>query len=152
MVVDGLVGIVEDGRLRGEVQVGSEFHNADVPPGSRQPDIRRTRVFGRVDLSHGKQTWIHLAYPVASGAALPSSATTLTLLAPDGERLVREMSLAPHGSRLASIEELFPTASAFLGEAGVGALRVRDKTARLYGYAAVESTGCSLAIDHLTGG
>ena len=48
--IDILVGIVDDGDLVGEVQVGGEFFNRAIPDGVAMPDIRRTRTFGRVDV------------------------------------------------------------------------------------------------------
>jgi hypothetical protein len=91
---------------------------------------------------------------VADDGHHAASATLLTLLDASGEhRLTREITLAPHGSLLAPVDELFPDAASLIGPSGIGALRVRDTTARLHGYAALQMDGAhTLAIDHLTGG
>jgi len=153
-VFDGLVAIRAAGTLVGEVQVGSEFYNAAMPPECRQPDIRRTRIFGRVVVGADRRTWIHLAHPVADDGEHAASATLLTLLDGSGEhRSTREVALPPHGSLLSTVEDLFPEAAELLGPSGTGVLRVRDTTARLYGFAALEVDGArTIAIDHLTGG
>ncbi len=154
LVFDGLVALLRDGALSGEVQVGSDFYNAAVPETSRMPDIRRTRIFGRVATGSGRRTWIHLAYPVGQDAKLEPSATLLTLLDLDGRQVgTKEIALAPHGSVSASLDDLFPDAEAELAPSGVGVLRVRDTTARVFGFAAREVDGAqTVAIDHLTGG
>lgn len=153
-VLDLLVGLTEDDRLLGEVQVGSDFFNADVPPGLRVPDVRRTRTFGRVLVGAGRRSWIFLANPAGrdpyDGVAHPS----VTLLDRSGvEQAVVDLELPPHGSVLLDVADAFPDATKMLGTTGSGIVRVRDTTARVYGFSFVETAGSTtIPIDHLVGG
>ena len=155
---DILVGVRVDGHLVAEAQVGAEFYNATVPPGVRWIDIRRTRVFGRVDQTAGRRTWIFLGYPVGGGSSTGTAGTgtepRLTLISADGRhRRETTVRLARHGCRLATIDELFPDADDVLGPQRIGQIRVRDTAARLYGYSWVEHpTAETFPLDHLIGG
>jgi hypothetical protein len=151
---DVLVGFVDDGVLRAEAQVGSEFSNGPVPPGVRWPDVRRTRIFGRVDERDGRETSVFLAYPVAGTDPVTPTHPRLTLVSADGTRTsARVVELAPHGALCATVGELFPDAAAVLGAAGTGQVRVRDTEARLYGYSWVtHPTARTFPFDHLIGG
>ncbi len=84
--LDLLVGIETDGNLDAEVQVGGSYFNAPVPPGVRWRDVRRTRVFGRVDQSDGRRTRLFLAYPAGQPAWGPPTSPLLTLISADGTR------------------------------------------------------------------
>jgi hypothetical protein len=155
-VLDLVVGLHDDGEVAGEVQVGGEFFNADVPPGVSGPDIRRTRVFTRVRHGGPATTSIYLAYPGPVDADPGIVARPLlTLLDLTGrERATAEVEVPIHGCVFADLGELFgPAAAEVLGNDCAGALRVRDTTARLYGYHLVEVPGArSVTIDHLVGG
>jgi len=151
---DVLVGMWVDGQLRAEAQVGSDFYNAPVPDGVRWPDIRRTRIFGRVDETAGRETWISLAYPIATGGTGDRTHPLLTLLSADGSRRAeRLIELHPHGGLIAPLRELMPEVQDVLGPDGFGQLRVRDTEARLYGYSWVKHPSAStFPLDHLIGG
>src|SRR5207237_7836260 len=125
-----------------------------VPPGLRWPDIRRTRIFGRIRRGPGVRTTVVVTHPTAADAASEIARPTLTLLAPDGQRRsVTELELPPHGSRHADLDDLFPDAADIVGADGHGTLRVRDTGARLYGYYFVETDGArTVPICHLLGG
>ncbi|MGZ6928194.1 MAG: hypothetical protein ACXVJF_15915 [Acidimicrobiia bacterium] len=151
---DILVGVRVDGVLRAEAQVGSEFSNAPVPDGVRWPDIRRTRIFGRVDATDGRRTVLFLAFPVAGAAPVAPTRPLLTLVSADGtRRSTTEVELAPHGGLLAPVDELFADAAEILGPEGRGQVRVRDTSSRLYGYTWVEHPhAATFPLDHLIGG
>lgn len=151
---DLLVGVHVDGTLVAEAQVGAEFYNAAVPDGVRWMDIRRTRIFGRVDQREGRCTWIFLGFPVGQADAPGPTEPLLTLVSADGlRRSSTTITLPAHGCRQFAIDELFAEADAVLGPDGIGQLRVRDTEARLYGYSWVEHpTATTFPLDHLIGG
>lgn len=151
---DLLVGVQDHGELIGEVQVGSDFFNASVPPGVSWPDIRRTRIFSRVRTGPATTSTLYLAHPVASPLHDDVAQPTITLLSQNGsERSQITVELAPHGCLLADVDTMFPNAEALGGNDGICTLRVRDTQARLYGYHLTRSPGsASLVIDHLVGG
>jgi hypothetical protein len=151
---DLLVGIYEGADLLGEVQVGSDYFNAPVPPGLTWPGGRSTRTFSRVRLADGVTTRIFIGYPASASDDLEPARPRLTLINAAGtDRLTTELELPVHGCVSATIDELFPDAAALLSPEGHGLLRVRDTGARLYGYHAVETEGArSFPIDHLVGG
>jgi hypothetical protein len=153
-IVDVLVGLVDDGRLVGEVQVGSDFYNADVPPGTGLPDVRRTRVFGRVYLAEGAVPRVYLANPGSSSDYQLTAHATLSLIRSSGtESLQREVALSPHGCFLGSVTDLFPEADSLLADTAFGTVRVRSTDARLYGFYWVErERGVRIPIDHFVGG
>ena len=155
-ILDLVVGLRDDGAPAGEVQVGGEFFNADIPPGVTMPDIRRTRVFTRVRSDEQARTWLFLAYPAPIDAEPTAVARPLlTLLDSSGRRrATTEVEIPVHGCLLAELTELFGAEVAeVLGPEHAGALRVRDTGARLYGYHLVEVDGArSVVIDHLVGG
>jgi hypothetical protein len=151
---DILVGLLRGGELVGEVQVGSDFYNASVPAGVRWPDIRRTRVFGRVRLGRGLRTRIFLCHPVTGTDQSAPASPQLTLVSSDGTlKRTHQLELPAHGCLLADVTDLFPDAVELLGECGSGALRVRDTGARLYGFYYVESDQArTVPVCHLIGG
>ena len=153
---DILVGLLRGNELVGEVQVGSDFYNAPVPAGVRWPDIRRTRVFGRVRLGGGLRTRVFLSHPMpgTDRASVAPALPQLTLVSSDGTRkLTHQVELPAHGCLLADVTDLFPEAPQFLGESGSGTLRVRDTGARLYGFYYVESDRArTVPVCHLIGG
>jgi hypothetical protein len=151
---DMLVGLLRDNELVGEVQVGSDFYNGPVPAGVRWPDIRRTRVFGRVRIDRGRRTRVFLSHPVAGTDHGAPARPQLTLVSSDGTRkLTHEVELPAHGCLLAEVTDLFPEAPEFLGGSGSGTLRVRDTGARLYGFYYVESDRArTVPVCHLIGG
>ena len=151
---DVLVGMRIDGELRAETQVGAEFYNAPVPEGVRWMDIRRTRIFGRVDQSDGRRTWIYLAHPVGQVDAGASTAPLVTLISADGERQrMATVDLPAHGCVAFAVDELFPDWADALRPEGTGQLRVRDTEARLFGYSWVDHpTAATFPLDHLIGG
>ena len=151
---DMLVGVRIRGELRAEAQVGAEFYNAPVPPGVRWMDIRRTRIFGRVDQTVGHRTSIFLAHPVGQSDVGSTTSPLLTLISADGTRRAETtVPLAPHGCVQFAVDELFADADDVLGPDGFGQLRVRDTGARLYGYSWVDHpTAATFPLDHLIGG
>jgi hypothetical protein len=153
---DILVGLLRRDELVGEVQVGSDFYNAPVPAGLRWPDIRRTRVFGRVRIDGGRRTRLFLCHPVAGTDHAPAAPALpqLTLVSSDGTRkLTHQVELPARGCLLADVTDVFPEAPQFLGESGSGTLRVRDTGARLYGFYYVESDRArTVPVCHLIGG
>ena len=151
---DVLVGVRVDGDLRAEAQVGADFYNAPVPDGVRWMDIRRTRVFGRVDQSDGRRTWIYLAHPVGQVDSGPTTSPVLTLISADGtRRSAATIELPAHGCACFAIDELLADWRDVLGAEGFGQLRVRDTEARLYGYSWVDHpTATTFPLDHLIGG
>ena len=152
--IDILVGVVDDGELAGEVQVGGEFFNAPVPDGVQSPDIRRTRTFGRVEVRDPSTTTLFLANPAGRDPYDVTACPVLTLLDLAGNKVATaDVELPPRGCILADVRELFPAATQLLGSSGAGVLRVRDTSARLYGYYFVETEGSrTMAICHLIGG
>ncbi len=153
-LVDILVGIVDDGDLAGEVQVGGEFFNAAIPDGVKMPDIRRTRTFGRVDVGPGSTTWLYLANPAGCDGYDVVANPLLTLVDMAGAKVATcEVVVPPRGCLLANVQDLFPEATQLLGAAGTGVVRVRDTSARLYGYYFVETAGSrTIPVCHLIGG
>lgn len=151
---DVLAGIHDGGELAAEVQIGADFYNAEVPEGVAWMDIRRTRIFGRVATDGGARTMVFLAHPVGTTGWTTVARPLLTLLSADGtRRTTTEVDLPPHGCLLADVTELFPDAAAVLGPDGTGTLRVRDTTARLYGFYWVERPGAhTMPLCHLIGG
>ena len=151
---DVLVGLLKGDELVGEVQVGSDFYNSPVPAGVRWPDIRRTRVFGRVRVDGGHRTYVFLSHPVAGQDHGAPACPRLTLVSSDGTRkLTHQVELPVHGCLLAEVTDLFPEAPQFLGATGSGTLRVRDTDARLYGFYFVESDHArTVPVCHLIGG
>ena len=153
-LVDILVGIVDDGDLAGEVQVGGEFFNAAIPDGVKMPDIRRTRTFGRVDVGEGSTTWLYLANPAGCDGYDVVANPLLTLVDMAGAKVATcSVVVPPRGCLLANVQDLFPEATELLGAAGTGVVRVRDTSARLYGYYFVETEGSrTIPVCHLIGG
>ncbi len=153
-MIDILVGIVDDGQLAGEVQVGGEFFNAAIPDGVHMPDIRRTRTFGRVDVGSRSTTWLYLANPAGREGYDVTANPLLTLVDMAGNKVATcQVEVPPHGCVLADVRDLFPEAERLLGDAGTGVLRVRDTAARLYGYYFVETEGArTIPVCHLIGG
>jgi hypothetical protein len=153
---DILVGQYRGERLVAEVQVGAEFINGEIPPGVRQPDIRRTRTFGRVKVGGGVRTRIHIGHPVsATGDYAAEARPTLTLIDMSGTRRVARETAAipPHGGIVIDVQDFFPEAGEILGGTGAGTLRVRDTSARLYGYYLAETHGRqTFPLCHLIGG
>lgn len=151
---DMLVGVRIGGELHAEAQVGADFYNAPVPPGVRWMDIRRTRIFGRVDRTAGRRTWIFLAHPVGQTEVGSATSPLLTLISADGTRKAQAtVALAPHGCVLFAVDDLFADAADVLGPDGFGQLRVRDTEARLYGYSWVDHpSAATFPLDHLIGG
>ncbi|MEP6624943.1 MAG: hypothetical protein ABJC79_10900 [Acidimicrobiia bacterium] len=151
---DVLAGFVDDGELAAEVQIGADFYNADVPDGVQWMDLRRTRIFGRVRSDDMARTKLFLAQPVGTTGWTTTARPLLTLISADGtRRSTTEVELAPHGCLLADVTELFDDAHEILGPSGCGAVRVRDTTARLYGFYWVERPGArTLPLCHLIGG
>ena len=151
---DLLVGLLKRDELVGEVQVGSDFYNAPVPAGARWPDIRRTRVFGRVRVGRALRTYVFLSHPLAGRGHGAPAKPQLTLVSSDGTRkLTHRVELPTHGCLLAEVTKLFPEAPHFLGESGAGTLRVRDTDARLYGFYFVDSDYArTVPVCHLIGG
>lgn len=153
-IFDVLVGIVDDGLLCGEVQVGGEFFNGPIPPGVRAFDIRRTRTFGRVSVGAGIRNRIFLAHPVADNGHYDTVAKpSLSLLDSSGAvRAKRDIEIQARGCCAWDVEELFEGVGDLLAD-GKGVVRVRDTTARLYGYYMAERTGArTFPICHLIGG
>jgi hypothetical protein len=152
-ILDVVVGIEHRGLLIGEVLAGGAFFNAPVPPRFPSPDVRRTRVFGLVRLGAGERTHVFLANPAGRDDYEVRSETVLTLVDETGCTVATaEVQLAPHGGRWFDLDLVFPTGRAALEPTGVGALRVRDTTARVYGYFVIENGGQTVMIDHLVGG
>ena len=151
-IVDVIVGFEHDGVLAGDVQVGSDFFNADAP-GVPGPLVRRTRVTAPVRVGEGVNSWLFLAHPVAGGDAAPAP-VRLTLLDTDGERVAVHLTELPaHGGLCRPLDDLFPDAVGLLGPTGRGTVHVRSTEARLYGYAWTETAGePTFPIDHLIGG
>jgi hypothetical protein len=149
-----LAGLVDDGRLVGEVLFGATFLNGDVPPGTGLPDVRRTRVFARVNIRGGTQTAVFLANPSAAAGYDTVAHATLTLLDTDGgKRTTRQVELRPHGCALFDVGTLFPEGAQALAPTGTGTLRVRSTDARLIGAHFVNRPGSTtVAVDHLVGG
>ena len=149
-----LVAIVDDDRMLAEVQVGGGFFNSDAPADAAFPAIPRTRVFSRVRIDEPATTWVYLAHPRSGADAGAPAAPRLTLLDADGQRsVIRDLEIAPHGCVFSDVRDLFPEWSTVLGPSGRGTLRVRDVTARLYGYSITGDAGApTVAIDHLIGG
>ncbi len=153
-LLDVVVGLRDRGRVVGEAQVGGEFFNAEVPPGVRLPDIRRTRVFTRVRTGGGARTHLFLAHPGPLDDHDQVAHPVLTLLDASGRRRTQaEIDIPVHGCRYAEVTELFPDWHEVLGDDGCGAVRVRDTGARLYGFHLVDQDGThNVTIDHLVGG
>jgi hypothetical protein len=151
--LDVLVGFVDHGALAGEVQVGSEFFNVDLPAGVPSAGVRRTRVTGRVATGPDVRSWLFLAYPVTSGGG-PNVRALLTLLDASGqERATHELTLPAHGGWCGSLDQLWPDLAVHLGATSVGTVRVRSTEARLYGYSWIERAGArTFPICHLIGG
>lgn len=149
-ILDVVLGYWRGGDLEGEVQVGSDFFNAAVPPGVGVPDVRRTRVFARVRGGGGERSTVFVGHPVSPGGdACAPTRPILRLLGLDGTLLAEApVEVAPGGFVSGTVEELFgvdPRAHAVV--------RVRDTGARLYGYHMVEMPGArSVVVDHLVGG
>jgi hypothetical protein len=151
---DVLVAIVDDGRVLGEVQVGGGFFNAAAPADAAFPAVPRTRVFSRVRIDEPATTWLYLAHPRSGAGVGEPASPKLTLLDCEGKRsATRELRIAPHGCVFADVRDLFPEWPAILGPTGRGTVRVRDVTARLYGYSITGTAGSpTVAVDHLIGG
>ena len=59
----------------------------------------------------------------------------------------------PRAACWPNVRDLFPEATQLLGAAGTGVVRVRDTSARLYGYYFVETEGSrTIPVCHLIGG
>ena len=109
-ILDLVVGLRDDGVPVGEVQVGGEFFNAEVPPGVAVPDIRRTRVFTRVRTDDARP---------APGSTSPTPrrstrtrppwpARCSPCSTPAGQRrATTELEIPVHGCVLAELSELF---------------------------------------------
>lgn len=152
-IIDVIVGFENDGVLAGDVQVGSDFFNADPATGVPGPLVRRTRVTAPVRTGDGVRSWLFLAHPLAGDDAPPAN-VRLTLLDAEGERVgVHLTELPAHGAICRSVEDLFPEAAELLGPCGRGTVHVRSTEARLYGYVWTETAGePTFPIDHLIGG
>jgi hypothetical protein len=136
-----------------EISSGGRLAACDV--GSDIFDGGRTRVFSRILVSDDYETTLVVVYPRSATGDAPVSQTTVSLISADGsERLKTVVAIRPQGALFASIEELFPHARAFLERSsGVGTVRVRDTTARLFGFHIVRQRRTnSIALDHLIGG
>ena len=154
---DVLVGILDRGRLAGEVQIGAEYFNAPVPPRVPFPDVRRTRIFGRVCTGAGLRAMVFLAHPLAARSDSIDTAPatpTLTVLDPTGQhRASAVVEIPPHGCKLGEIQDLVPGAAQILAAEDSGTVRVRDTGARVYGYYWVERSGAqTFPVCHLVGG
>jgi hypothetical protein len=152
--IDILVAIVDDATLAAEVQVGGEFFNAAIPDGIPAPDIRRTRTFGRVEVTAGSTTWLFLANPAGRTGYDVTANPMLTLFDLEGTAVATaRLEVPPHGCVLIQIADLFSAGMEALGDNGSGVVRVRDTSARLYGYYCVETAGArTMPICHLIGG
>lgn len=153
---DVLLGYYKADQLVAEVQVGAEFINGDIPPGVRLPDVRRTRVFGRVAVGDGRRTRVFLAHP--SGCQGPYDKVaqplfTLIDMAGTSRSTWQAPEMPPHSALLVDIDEIFPDARQLLGPTNSGTVRVRDTEARLFGYYTTETDGATtFPICHLIGG
>jgi hypothetical protein len=160
--VDVLVGFEDDGRLAGEVQVGSDFFNCESDDGLPEPLIRRTRVSGRVATGSGLTSWLYLALPMASRsgavrdglASIGAADVDLVLLDSEGrERATARVVLSPHGGLCTAVRDIWPSLDELLAPAEIGTIRVRSTDARLYGYSWIEERdSLTFPICHLIGG
>jgi hypothetical protein len=151
---DVLVGIRRAGDLVGDVQVGAEYFNADVPPGVRFPDVRRTRVFGRARVGASVRSLVVLGHPCADPDRAEATEPHLTLLDASGRTVASgAVTIPAHGCVLFDVADWFGITPDALGSDGRGMVRVRDTAARLYGYHFVETQGArNVVADHLLGG
>ena len=133
------------GRIAG-ADAGSDIFNA--PPG-------RTKVFARVVENSDYETWFCVSNVASNPAQAGPSSTTVSLISGDGmARLTTTVEISAQGAVFARTSDLFPEAAAFLAPGGgLGLVKVRDVTRRLYGYHMLRHrrTG-ALAMDHLIGG
>jgi hypothetical protein len=152
---DIMVAILDHGRLAGEVGVGGELFNCDIPPGLRMFPGRRTRTFGRVQIGPDVDTHIVLVHPTSDASHTVVAEPVLTLIGGDGRQRssLEDVTIPVHGCVQLSVHDDFPDAVAVLGESGAGAVRVRNLNARLYGYYYTERRGAvTFPICHLIGG
>lgn len=133
------------GRIAGS-DVGSDVFNA-VP--------QRTRIFARALETTDDETWLFVGNPSADPQGGRPSSTTVSLIAADGrDRLATSVAIPAQGVLFQPLRAVFPDAGAFLGRTGgVGLLKIRDVTRRLFGYHIVRHRRLgSVAFDHLIGG
>jgi hypothetical protein len=150
-----LVVLLErDGRPVAEALAGGGFFNDPVPPGLPWPDLRRTRIFSRAVLGHGHRTEIVLANP-SSRPDFDVTATPLVrVLDLAGEEVGSfTLTIPPNGAVTFDPAEMIGAAVERLGPTGAAVITLRDTTARLYGYCAIDRPGAAaIRFDHLIGG
>jgi hypothetical protein len=133
------------GRIAG-VDAGSDIFNAS--PG-------RTKIFSRALETADDETWACVANPSSDPRGGRPSSTTVSLIAADGsDRLTALVVIPAQGAFFQPLRAIFPDAAAFLARTGgLGLVKFRDVTTRLYGFHIVRHRpNGSLAIDHLIGG
>ncbi len=138
-----------------ELSAGGRIAGCDAGSDVFNAAPQRTKIFARALETSDYETWVCVANPSSDPCGGRPSTTTVSLITADGRaRLTASVAIPTQGALFQPLHAVFSEAAAFLDRTGgIGLLKVRDVTTRLYGYHIVRHrTLGSVAIDHLIGG